>query len=430
MINIKIYVFTYGIGGDNKRWSWKVIHPDPVMASHSEFAQGTVPNMYLYNSDNTHYDLLVEDNSRLAVLGLISMVEEKEFQGKEFQEKKLPENQIQEKEFQENDEDNQLGGGQEREQWKTVKHGKHITIPVNSVENTQTGKESEEIVLTKQNHSELKRDGPNNIPLVQKEENVQVNLEAQMDNLKVSEICCDKCQEDFVAHADLKNHMKRQHSKQWNCNECDFQASTRAFLTNHCKLVPGHMLSKQRMGQSWVMTCYTCKEEFRSYHELMNHRKEEHPSHKKCRYFLKGECNFSAEDCWYLHENEDKDSKSSHAEKDNFMCFVCKNIFMSKHDLMQHKKKHHPSKVLCEKFKKGICQRSSDECHYIHSQPTTNQSSTGPSHSAWDQPLPSLQKKDFYQTQPAPAPDQGTLMAALNMLSQRLQALEEKMFPQ
>ena len=157
MINIKIYVFTYGIGGDNKRWSWKVIHPDPVMACHSEFAQGTVPNMYLYNSDNTHYDLLVEDNSRLAVLGLISMGEEKEFEGKEFEEKKLPENQIQEKEFQENFEDNQHGGGKEGEQWKTVKHGKHITIPVNSVENTQAGKESEEIVPTNKSRVSSKR---------------------------------------------------------------------------------------------------------------------------------------------------------------------------------------------------------------------------------------------------------------------------------
>ena len=58
MLNIKIFMFTYGIGGDAKRWSWKTIHPDPIMAPKSEFAPGTVPHMYLYNSDSTHYDLL------------------------------------------------------------------------------------------------------------------------------------------------------------------------------------------------------------------------------------------------------------------------------------------------------------------------------------------------------------------------------------
>ena len=73
MLNITIRIFSYGIGGDVDRCEWKNISPDPEMAPFSEFAEGTIPHMFLYNSDNTHYDLLVEDNSRLAVLGLISM---------------------------------------------------------------------------------------------------------------------------------------------------------------------------------------------------------------------------------------------------------------------------------------------------------------------------------------------------------------------
>ena len=78
MLNIKIFVFTYGIGGDDKNCTWRTIFPDPKMAASSEFAPGTVPDMFLYNSANSHYNLLVEDNSRLAVLGLISMGEVKE----------------------------------------------------------------------------------------------------------------------------------------------------------------------------------------------------------------------------------------------------------------------------------------------------------------------------------------------------------------
>ena len=134
--------------------------------------------------------------------------------------------------------------------------------------------DSEEVILTKHKLSGNKRDGPQSISLVQKEQNIKVNLETQMENLKVSENQCDKCQEDFLTSVDLESHMKSHHSKQWNCNHCSYQASNRALLMNHCKLVPGHKPSKQRMGQNGVMTCYTCKDEFRSYHELMNHRKE------------------------------------------------------------------------------------------------------------------------------------------------------------
>ena len=61
MFNTKIYVFTYGIGGDETKWNWNIISPDPDMTQYSEFAEGTVPPMYLYNSDNTHFDLLIED---------------------------------------------------------------------------------------------------------------------------------------------------------------------------------------------------------------------------------------------------------------------------------------------------------------------------------------------------------------------------------
>ena len=48
------------------------------MKESSEFSPGTVSDMYLYNNDNCHYDLLVEESSRLAVFGLISIPKEEE----------------------------------------------------------------------------------------------------------------------------------------------------------------------------------------------------------------------------------------------------------------------------------------------------------------------------------------------------------------
>ena len=65
---------------DRLNSSWNSIFPDPEMAGYSEFNPGTVPDMLLYNSDNNHYDLLVEDSSRLAVLGLITLGTEKEYE--------------------------------------------------------------------------------------------------------------------------------------------------------------------------------------------------------------------------------------------------------------------------------------------------------------------------------------------------------------
>ena len=235
-------------------------------------------------------------------------------------------------------------------------------------------------------------------PDVDKESGVNVHLVKHMESLSVSESQCDICQEKCVTKEDLDRHMKNRHSKQWNCDQCDFQASSRSILMNHCKLTKGHQPSKQRQrqGQTGVLECYTCKSEFRNYHDLMEHRKEEHPSHKKCRYFIKGECKFSSHECWYLHEESDNYNESEHKKKDH------------------HARNNHPSKAT----KKG------------NITPTPIVSS---------QPLSSVWQGDFWQPPPAAAPDQTALMFALNMLNQkldtissmtqRLQTLEEKMFP-
>ena len=79
---------------------------------------------------------------------------------------------------------------------------------------------------------------------------------------------------------------------------------------------------------------------------------------KKCRYFAKGECNFSAEECWYIHGDTSNVDTDDIDDLNTFECFICKNMFSSKYDLMEHKKKHHSNKSLCLKFQKGTCERS------------------------------------------------------------------------
>ena len=70
MLNITVRIFSYGIGGDESRCEWKEISPDPAKAATAHFPKGLIPDMYLYNSDQTHYDLLVAEDHRLALLGL------------------------------------------------------------------------------------------------------------------------------------------------------------------------------------------------------------------------------------------------------------------------------------------------------------------------------------------------------------------------
>ena len=71
MLNITVRIFSYGIGGDETKCEWKEVSPDPEMAATAHFPRGWVPDMYLYHSDQTHYDLLVSEDHRLALLGLV-----------------------------------------------------------------------------------------------------------------------------------------------------------------------------------------------------------------------------------------------------------------------------------------------------------------------------------------------------------------------
>ena len=67
--NIKISIFTYT--GEEGRWS--EVTPDPEMSNHAEFKFGKcVPDIALYHRDETHFDLLVGDDSRLELLGLLA----------------------------------------------------------------------------------------------------------------------------------------------------------------------------------------------------------------------------------------------------------------------------------------------------------------------------------------------------------------------
>ena len=105
---------------------------------------------------------------------------------------------------------------------------------------------------------------------------------------------CQSCEKEFKTQVHLDNHMAEFHkespqkfTKQYNCKDCSFQADNWSSLKRHIQIL-------KHNPSDFSEKCYTCQAEFTSYWTLMNHRREEHPSNKKCRYFFKQECSFSA----------------------------------------------------------------------------------------------------------------------------------------
>ena len=93
----------------------------------------------------------------------------------------------------------------------------------------------------------------------------------------------------------LENTWKYMRKKSWmekfNCDTCNFLNTKRKALKDRLEVSPGHKPSQKDYEGRY------CKEVFRSYYKVMNHRSSEHPTKKTCIYFEQGNCNFSAEDC-------------------------------------------------------------------------------------------------------------------------------------
>ena len=143
---------------------------------------------------------------------------------------------------------------------------------------------------------------------------------------------CNDCGKEFSRNMQLERHVKSYHShqnlaKQYNCEDCAFQGENRIELKRHLQRT-------KHCPSDLKEECYTCKMEFASYWHLMNHRKIEHPSTKMCRYFKKGCCEFSDEECWYSHV-EAHQFKAHEVLSPENSCKECDEIFGTKTDMMK-----------------------------------------------------------------------------------------------
>ena len=106
----------------------------------------------------------------------------------------------------------------------------------------------------------------------------------------VNQIKCNFCDEKFATTSDMINHRKTSHKTFKPCRNllnCQYQDKC---LYNHNKVDENTLI------------CYACGEQFKTFNDLMVHRKKTHDP-IQCLKFSKNACNFADDKCWYMHKN-------------------------------------------------------------------------------------------------------------------------------
>lgn len=400
MLNITVKIYTYGIGGDEKRCEWREVGPDSELANNAHFPKGLVPDMYLYNSDQNHYDLLVSDNHHLALLGLIT--------NKQPEKKLSPMNNL--------DSNSTLDTT-----WETVKNtNKRFS---NRDESGKIDEKDLKVIDQEANLVQAKKNGFKRTNPSTPSEPITINqdvfqchyckIQLESEGLLQSHINehkkqlkCSLCENEFDIHDDLKKHMIQNHTdKDWNCNDCFFQASNSDELRNHLKIT-GHQPSNTiQHNKSKITHCYTCKEEFLNYWSLMNHRRLKHPSNRMCRYFLKNQC-VHGSNCWYLHEEPMEIEFPSNKFKTSTLeqlCQQCDKSFDVKSDLKDHIKKYHKEII-----------KSINESEIFNTEKVFNESEEVIHESVFQ----------YNPKNPFPPDQSQTIMNTLNIVLQKMKTME------
>ena len=288
--------------------------------------------MNLYNSDSDHYDLLVPENHRLSLLGFVRMSKYDDFK-EESTEKLLGDNVKDYDSFELEELDDEIKFLQERQ----------LETKCDICEGAFKDKVSLEAHI-KERHI-LK------CSLCTKAFKTEVALKVHAKTHIPKH--CNDCEETFLTDNSLKNHVNLNHStEEWNCNDCSFQAHNSDELRNHLRL-KGHQPSPKLQNQkSELVTCYTCKKDFPSYWSLMNHRKQEHPSNKTCRYFLKNQC-IHGVNCWYRHDEPmEIDSLQNPSKSSIQPSEKCEKVHQRGPTLRVHAENKHGQKTSEQVFQK------------------------------------------------------------------------------
>ena len=98
---------------------------------------------------------------------------------------------------------------------------------------------------------------------------------------------------------ELSTHVHKEHiiRDEFSCNECKFVATTEFFLSKY------EQLKHESRARKTDIECKHCGEKFNEKWNLMDHRKLTHIQKVAlCKNKLEGNCNFTADMCWWNHE--------------------------------------------------------------------------------------------------------------------------------
>ena len=147
-------------------------------------------------------------------------------------------------------------------------------------------------------------------------------------------IPCDSCSDIFLTPESLKEHETEM---------------------NKAEMHETHSWEEE----DYNFKCEYCEKGFQERKQIMIHIQCDHSEKVKlCKHFVEGRCIFG-EDSWFLHD------QSRQIEK--IKCMFCEHSFDSKHELMNHRKKDHPTRVKqCNNEENGNCQHGPRLCWYNH----------------------------------------------------------------
>ena len=257
-----------------------------------------IPDIALYHSDNTHYDLLVKEDSRLALLGFLAGAasgESKVEDGK----KEMNDDVLVSNEQGEVDKTSDNDWKEVKAKNKKTKQNVEEILLEDVGPDDDNGKDIlEEMVILGSKNNGHRRTNPQEVHEVasKKKQIFQCDqcesvlespglLQAHKSSQHSprSSNACHICSDEFEFKTDLAIHVKEQtETNEWNCNDCAFHADIAPELMKHLKL-SGHQPSQSVKDKRKVFRdfreCYTCKMAFEGYYNLMNHRKKyTHPT--------------------------------------------------------------------------------------------------------------------------------------------------------
>ena len=198
--------------------------------------------------------------------------------------------------------------------------------------------------------------------------NSEANFKKYAENHKELGIKCRKCGEVLTTEEALKEHLKSAHPRKTITeNSIDEHIHCN---TPRCSDEEFQTVSQNKNSKEGKFVCRSCKEKFEAKWQLMNHRRDNHPTDKMCFYDAEDKCSFSASQCWYKHKENRRsttsETRSSNQQIKELKCFTCQNKFANVPSLMEHRKQNHIETVKpCSKYVDGKCDRG-QKCWYLH----------------------------------------------------------------